>query len=336
MVANPIQPDRRLSVAPMMDCTDRHDRVFLRGATRRALLYTEMVVADAVLHGDRERLLGFDEVEQPLALQLGGSDPDRLAEASLIAEGFGYREVNLNVGCPSDRVQSGRFGACLMAEPDLVAQCVMAMQDAASIPVTVKCRIGIDDMDDEETLPAFIDAIAETGCTSFTVHARKAWLQGLSPKQNREIPPLRYDVVYAAKQRFPKLEIVINGGVPDLDAAREHLCHVDGVMIGRAAYHIPQVLAEADRQIFGEDRRPVSRREMVEAYLPYLARNLAEGVPLHRMTRHMLGLYQGQPGARAWRRHLSTFAPKPCAGLEVIERALGMVEDRTEPLAEAG
>lgn len=319
-------PDRRLSVAPMMDCTDRYDRMFLRGVTRHTLLYTEMVVADAVLHGDRERLLGFDVPEQPLALQLGGSDPEKLAEASRIAEGFGYLEVNLNVGCPSDRVQSGRFGACLMAEPELVARCVTAMQEAVSIPVTVKCRIGIDDMDDEETLPSFIGQIAETGCTSFTVHARKAWLKGLSPKQNRDVPPLRYDVVYATKARFPELEININGGIPDLDAALEHLQQVDGVMIGRAAYHTPHVLADADRLIFGDDRLAPTRREIVEAYLPYVAAELEKGVPLHRMTRHILGLYQGLPGARAWRRHLSTQAPKRSDDIRVVEEALAFVE----------
>lgn len=317
----------------MMDCTDRYDRMFLRCVTRRTLLYTEMVVADAALHGGRERLLGFDAPEQPLALQLGGSDPLKLADAARIAEEFGYLEVNLNVGCPSDRVQSGRFGACLMAEPDLVAGCVAAMQAAVSIPVTVKCRIGIDDMDDEETLPSFIEEIAQTGCNSFTVHARKAWLQGLSPKQNRDIPPLRYDVVYASKTRFPELEININGGIPDLGATQEHLQTVDGVMIGRAAYHTPYVLADADRMIFGEDREPPTRREIVEAYLPYVAAELEKGVPLHRMTRHMLGLYQGQPGARAWRRVLSTLAPRPGAGLEVIDEALRHVESGV--LAEA-
>jgi len=327
--------DRRLSVAPMMECTDRFDRAFLRCLTRRTLLYTEMVVAEAVIHGARERLLAFDPVEHPVALQVGGADPVRLAEAARIAEAMGYDEVNLNVGCPSDRVKSGRFGACLMAEPDLVARSVAAMLASVSIPVTVKCRIGIDDMDEEGTLAAFIARIAAEGCASFAIHARKAWLKGLSPKENREIPPLRYDVVYAAKQAFPDLEIVINGGILDLDEAVAHLDHVDGVMIGRAAYHTPYLLAEADRRLF-DSRDPVaSRREVVERYLPFIETELAAGVPLHRMTRHMLGLYQGLPGARAWRRHLSTEAVKTGAGLDVVFDALGFVERADLPSAAA-
>ncbi len=327
---------RRLSVAPMMDCTDRYDRAFLRCITRRTLLYTEMVVAEAVLHGDLERLLGFDAVEHPVALQLGGSDPDKLARASRIAEEAGYDEINLNVGCPSDRVQSGRFGACLMAEPELVADCVSAMIGAVEVPVTVKCRIGIDDMDDVGTLPAFVERIARTGCTSFTVHARKAWLQGLSPKENRDIPPLRYDVVHATKQRFPDLEIAINGGIPDLDAALEQLELVDGVMLGRAAYHTPYVLAEADRRIFGDEGEVPTRHEVVARFLPFVERHLEEGVPLHRMTRHIIGLFQGLPGARAWRRHLSTQATRPGAGVEVIEQALAFVPQGQEELQATG
>jgi tRNA-dihydrouridine synthase A len=327
---------RRLSVAPMMDCTDRYDRAFLRCITRRTLLYTEMVVAEAVLHGDLERLLGFDAVEHPVALQLGGSDPAKLAQASRIAEQAGYDEINLNVGCPSDRVQSGRFGACLMAEPELVADCVAAMIAAVDVPVTVKCRIGIDDMNDEQTLPAFVARIAQSGCTSFAVHARKAWLQGLSPRENRDIPPLRYDVVYATRQRFPDLEIVINGGIPDLDAAAGHLAQVDGVMLGRAAYHTPYVLGEADRRIFGEDTALPSRQEIVARFLPFVERHLAEGVPLHRMSRHMIGLFQGLPGARAWRRHLSTQATKPGAGTEVIQQALAFVADAEEGFRATG
>ena len=239
---------------------------------------------------------------------------------------MGYDEVNLNVGCPSDRVRSGRFGACLMADPDLVARSVAAMMNAVAIPVTVKCRIGIDDMDDEATLPAFIARVAKEGCRSFAVHARKAWLQGLSPKENREIPPLRYDVVYAAKERFPDLQIVINGGIAGLDETADHLERVDGVMIGRAAYHSPYVLAEADRLIFHATSPVPTRRQVVEDYLPFVEKQLGLGVPLHRMTRHMLGLYQGEPGARAWRRHLSTEAVKPGAGPEVIIAALGFVE----------
>jgi len=319
----------------MMDCTDRYDRAFLRCLTRRTLLYTDMIVADAIVRGDRDRLLDFDGREHPVALQIGGSDPATLAEAARIAEGYGYDEVNLNVGCPSDRVQSGRFGACLMAEPDLVARCVAAMMAAVAIPVTVKCRIGIDDMDDDATLPAFIEHIAREGCRSFAVHARKAWLQGLSPKENREIPPLRYDVVYAAKKAFADLEIVINGGVADLNEAASHLEHVDGVMVGRAAYHTPFVLAEADRRIFGGSGPVPTRRQAVETYLPFIGEQLAHGVPLHRMTRHMLGLYQGEPGARAWRRHLSTEAVKPGAGPEVVVDALGFVEQDAPTAAAA-
>ena len=326
--------DRHLSVAPMMDCTDRYDRAFLRCLTRRTLLYTEMIVAEAILHGERQRLLAFDQAEHPVALQLGGSDPAKLAQAARLAEAFGYDEVNLNVGCPSDRVRSGRFGACLMAEPDLVARSVAAMLEAVSIPVTVKCRIGIDEMDDEATLPDFIARIAGEGCRSFAVHARKAWLKGLSPKQNRDIPPLRYDVVHAAKKRFAELEIVINGGIADLDEAIAHLDHVDGVMIGRAAYHTPYVLAEADRRIFRSAEPSPTRRQAVEAYLPYVERELAHGVPLHRMTRHILGLYQGEPGARAWRCHLSTEAVKPGAGIEVVLDAFGFVE-REQPASAA-
>jgi tRNA-dihydrouridine synthase A len=292
-----------------------------------------MIVAEAVIHGERERLLGFEAGEHPVALQLGGADPEKLAEAARIAEAMGYDEVNLNVGCPSDRVRSGRFGACLMAEPDLVARSVAAMIGAVRIPVTVKCRIGIDDMDDEATLPRFIAQIAGAGCTSFAVHARKAWLKGLSPKENREIPPLRYDVVYAAKQVFPDLEIVINGGIANLDEVLAHLVHVDGVMIGRAAYHTPFVLAEADRRVFAVAEPAPTRREVVVRYLPFIERQLSLGTPLHRMTRHMLGLYQGEPGARAWRRHLSTEAVKPGAGTEVVLDALAHVERRASAAA---
>ena len=324
------QRSARLSVAPMMDCTDRYDRAFLRCITKRTGLYTEMIVADAVIHGNRRRLLEFDEVEHPVALQIGGSDPRTLADAARVGEDFGYDEINLNVGCPSSRVRSGRFGACLMAEPGLVAECVRAMRDAVSVPVTVKCRIGVDDMDDEETLPAFISEVSPAGCATFIVHARKAFLQGLSPRENREIPPLRHDVVHDVKRRFPSLQIVINGGIPDLAAAREHLERVDGVMIGRAAYRTPYVLAEADRMIFGGSEPVPQRRDIVLAWLPYLDRKVADGVPLRRMTRHILGLYHGQPGARAWRRRLMERSSVPSADSGDVEDVMRLVEKGPE------
>ena len=317
----------RLSVAPMMDCTDRYDRAFLRHVTKHTRLYTEMIVAEAVIHGNRQRLLEFDEIEHPVALQIGGSDPKKLADAARIGEDFGYDEINLNVGCPSSRVRSGRFGACLMADAGLVGECVLAMRNAVSVPVSVKCRIGIDAMDEEETLPGFIQAVSQSGCTTFIVHARKAILKGLSPKENREIPPLRHGVVHDAKRRFPALEIVINGGIHDLGSARRHLERVDGVMIGRAAYRTPYILAEADRMIFGS-RKPVpNRREIVLAWLPYLERTLAEGVPLFRVTRHILGLYHGQPGARTWRRLLTEKSSVRSADAGTVEDILGLVEN---------
>ncbi len=291
------------------------------------MLYSEMVTTGAVLHGDRDRLLGFDASEHPVACQLGGSDPQDLAESAKIVADYGYDEVNLNVGCPSDRVQSGRFGACLMAEPDLVARCIAAMQDAVDIPVTVKSRIGIDDAESYEGLVGFVQRISETGCRYFTVHARKAILSGLSPKENREIPPLKYDYVYRLKQDFPNLEIVLNGGVQSLEEAVEHLTHVDGVMIGRAAYNTPAVLLGADRMIFGEARAggDLSRHDLVQAYLPYIETQVTSGTPLNRMTRHVLGLFNGLPGARAWRRYLSENAYADGAGPEVVEAALKLV-----------
>jgi tRNA-dihydrouridine synthase A len=313
---------RKLSVAPMMDWTDRHERAFLRVISRRTLLYTEMVTTGAILHGDRDRLLGFDVGEHPLALQLGGSEPADLAACAREGAGRGYDEINLNLGCPSDRVQRGRFGACLMHEPELVADCVAAMIAAVDIPVTVKTRIGVDEQDSYAALQAFVAKIAAAGCRSFTIHARKAWLSGLSPKENREVPPLRYDVVYDLKRDFPDLEIVLNGGVQSLEEAAAHLARVDGVMIGRAAYQSPYVLAEADRLIFGESAAPKSREEIVADFLPYVARQRGAGVPLNSMTRHMLGLFNGLPGARAWRRCLAEEAHKPGAGPEVIEAAL--------------
>jgi len=319
--------DRRFSVAPMMDRTDRHCRSFLRLISARALLYTEMIPTGAILRGDRARFLDFDAAEHPLALQLGGVDPGGLAECAAIAGDWGYGEVNLNVGCPSDRVQNARFGACLMAEPETVAAAVRAMQAATRLPVTVKCRIGIDDRDAYEDLAAFVRSVADAGCESFAVHARKAWLKGLSPKANREVPPLRYADVYRLKAEFPALQIVINGGITDLDEADAHLAKVDGVMVGRAAYQNPYLLAQADARIFGDPGAPVpERREIARALIDYAAAQLEAGVYLSRITRHILGLYAGVPGARAWRRHLSMHAHRPGAGVEVIEDAMALAE----------
>ena len=281
----------------MMDWTDRHCRVFHRQLTRHALLYTEMVTADAVLHGKRDDLIGFSDEEHPVALQLGGSDPEKLAVAAAIGEGFGYDEINLNIGCPSDRVQEGRFGACLMAEPALVARCLAAMAARVSVPVTVKCRIGIDDQDAEADFQRFVDIVSDAGCRTFIVHARKAWLNGLSPKENREVPPLDYDRVYRLKVARPDLEIIINGGITTLEACEAHLAHVDGVMLGRAAYQTPYMLAHVDRRFF-ESTAPVPlRRAIVEAMIPYLQQHLASGGRMNNVTRHILGLYHGEPRA---------------------------------------
>ncbi len=310
----------------MMEWTDRNCRLFHRLLTARALLYSEMVTADAVLHGDRQRLIGFDAGEHPVALQLGGSDPEKLARAAAIGAEWGYDEINLNVGCPSDRVQSGRFGACLMAEPDLVARSLAAMAKAAApAPVTVKCRIGIDDQDPAEALPRFLAAVADAGIGTVIIHARKAWLAGLSPKENREVPPLDYGLVYAMKRLFPKLTIVINGGVETLEAAQEHLAHVDGVMIGRAAYQNPAILLDADRVLFGGAAPSLTRHEAVRAFVPVIERKLEEGVPLHAITRHMLGLFNGFPGARLWRRTLAEESRGEGAGIEVVARALACI-----------
>jgi tRNA-dihydrouridine synthase A len=310
-------------VAPMLDWTDRHCRFFHRLISKQALLYTEMITTGALLYGDRRRFLQFDPSEHPLALQLGGSDPVDLSACAKIAEDFGYDEVNLNVGCPSDRVQNGRFGACLMAEPELVAECVAAMRSAASIPVTVKSRIGIDDRDSYEELVHFIGTVAGAGCQTFIVHARKAWLQGLSPKQNREVPPLRYDRVYQLKRDFPELQIVLNGGITTLEQTEETLRHgVDGVMMGREAYHNPYLLAEVDRRLFGSKAEVITRAEIIEKLMPYIEEQLAEGVRLHSITRHILGLFHGEPGARSWRRHLSEHAVKYGAGVSVVREAL--------------
>jgi tRNA-dihydrouridine synthase A len=319
--------DKIFAVAPMMDWTDRHCRAFHRVLTWRALLYTEMLTSAAVVHGNRERLLGFDACEHPVALQLGGSEPNELARAARIAEQFGYDEINLNVGCPSDRVQSGTFGACLMAHPHLVADCTKAMQDAVSLPVTVKCRIGIDDQDEDADLDRFVDTVAAAGCATFVIHARKAWLQGLSPKENRDVPPLNYPRVYRLKQRRNDLEIIINGGIANLDACKTHLEHTDGVMMGRAAYQTPWLLSDADGRLFGGDPTVADRFEAVEKFLPYVARQLAEGTYLSRVTRHMMGLFHGQPGGRLWRRHLSENAHKPAAGAHTILAALELVRE---------
>ncbi len=308
-----------------MDWTDRHCRYFHRLLSRKALLYTEMVTAEAILHGDRSRLLGFDDAEHPVALQLGGSDPVKLAEAAAIGEAEGYEEINLNVGCPSDRVQSGRFGACLMAEPELVADCVDAMAARVSVPVTVKCRIGIDDQDGEEDFAHFIDTVAGSGCRVFIVHARKAWLQGLSPKQNREVPPLNYDRVYRLKAARPDLTVVINGGIGDLDAAAGHLAHVDGVMLGRAAYQTPYILADVDRKLFGCSSQPADRTEVLEMLVPYVERHLARGGRFNNVSRHILGLYHGQPGAKAFRRYLSENATGDGVNIDVLLEAVDAI-----------
>jgi tRNA-dihydrouridine synthase A len=323
----------RLCVAPMMDWTDRHCRRLHRGLSRRARLYTEMLTAEAVIHGDRERLLGFDPAEHPVALQLGGSDPARLVLAARLGEDAGYDEINLNVGCPSDRVQSGRFGACLMAEPALVAECMAAIGAAVRIPATVKCRIGVDAQDPEQALFELVDACAAAGVDVFVVHARKAWLKGLSPKQNRELPPLDYPLVWRLKRERPALTVVINGGIGSLDEAEQHLVHVDGVMLGRAAYHTPGLLGEVDRRLFG-DGADVTPEAAVAAYLPYVRGALATGAHLAAMTRHMLGLFHGRPGARTWRRILTVEGARTGAGIEVIERGLAALsEARRETVA---
>jgi tRNA-dihydrouridine synthase A len=314
----------------MMDWTDRHCRFFLRLISRRVLLYTEMIPTGAIVHGERARFLAFDPAERPLALQLGGAEPAELAACAEAAAEAGFDEVNLNVGCPSDRVQNARFGACLMAEPGLVGRCVAAMAGASGLPATVKTRTGIDARDSYADLRGFVETVAAAGCRSFTIHARKAWLEGLSPKQNRELPPLDYDRVYRLKQDLPELEIVVNGGIRSLDQAEAHLARVDGVMIGRAAYQNPWILAEADQRVFGDERQQPEREAIVRALLPYAARQGAQGVPVKAVTRHILGLFNGLPGARAWRRHLSEAAHRPGAGPEVIEAALELVLARLE------
>ena len=312
----------RFCVAPMMEWTDRHCRYFHRQLTRHARLYTEMVTAPAIIHGKREKLIGFDPAEHPVALQIGGSDPRELAAAAQVGESFGYDEINLNVGCPSDRVQAGRFGACLMAEPRLVAECVAAMRTAISVPVTVKCRIGIDDQDSEADFARFIETVAAAGCDTFIVHARKAWLRGLSPKENRELPPLDYQRVYRLKAARPDLTIIVNGGIRTLGEAEAHLAHVDGVMLGRAAYQNPALLISVDERFFGGPHRGMQPSAAIMRMVPYIERQLARGEKLSSITRHMLGLAQGLAGAKAFRRHLTEGAIRPGAGLEVIFEAL--------------
>ncbi|MCG6215515.1 tRNA dihydrouridine(20/20a) synthase DusA [Vibrio fluvialis] len=315
----------RLSVAPMLDWTDRHCRYFHRLLSSQTLLYTEMVTTGAIIHGKGD-FLAYNEEEHPLALQLGGSNPVDLAHCAKLAQERGYDEINLNVGCPSDRVQNGRFGACLMAEPELVAQCVAAMKAVVDIPVTVKTRIGIDDQDSYEFLTHFVTVVSEQGgCEQFTIHARKAWLSGLSPKENREIPPLDYPRAYQLKQDFPQLTIAVNGGVKSLAEAKEHLQHLDGVMIGREAYQSPYLLAEVDQQIFGLDTPVKKRSQVVQEMYPYIEQQLAQGSYLGHITRHMLGLFQNMPGARQWRRHISENAHKAGAGIEVVEQALAKI-----------
>ncbi|MGQ7792820.1 tRNA dihydrouridine(20/20a) synthase DusA [Faunimonas sp. B44] len=315
----------RFAVAPMMDWTDRHCRYFHRGLTRRALLYTEMVTAEAVLHGDRARLLGFDAAEHPLALQLGGSDPARLAAAARIGADLGYDEINLNVGCPSDRVQSGTFGACLMRTPAVVDECVAAMKAAVSVPVTVKCRIGVDDQDPEEALDALANAVFAAGADALWVHARKAWLEGLSPRENRTVPPLDYGRVHRLKRRLPERFVGINGGIGDLPAALEQLRHVDGVMLGRAAWHEPGLLAEVDRLVFGDEGGTADTVAAAERMIPYAERVLAEGARMAAVVRPMIGLFHGRPGARRWRQILTVEGSRRDAGPEVIRRALAAV-----------
>ncbi|PST86834.1 tRNA dihydrouridine(20/20a) synthase DusA [Photobacterium iliopiscarium] len=318
-------PSTRFSVAPMLDWTDRHCRYFHRLMSKEALLYTEMVTTGAIIHGKGD-FLAYNEEEHPLALQLGGSNPVDLARCAKLAADRGYDEINLNVGCPSDRVQNGMFGACLMGEAELVAQCVAAMREVADIPVTVKTRIGIDEQDSYEFLSHFVGTVSEKGgCDNFIIHARKAWLKGLSPKENREVPPLDYPRVYQLKQDFPQLTMAINGGIKTFEEMEQHLQHLDGVMVGREAYQSPYLMAEVDQRLFGSERPIMKRREVIEAMYPYIERQLANGSYLGHITRHMLGLFQSMPGARQWRRHISENAHKPGAGIEVVQQALAKI-----------
>lgn len=329
---NRIYPGVRFAVAPMIDWSDRHCRYLHRLFSKRALLYTEMVVADAIIHGPRDRLLGFDAAEHPVALQLGGSDPVKLKEAAKIGADYGYDEINLNVGCPSDRVQSGTFGACLMQTPDIVARCISAMKEAVSVPVTVKCRIGVDDQDIEVALDNVADMTLAAGADALWVHARKAWLKGLSPKENREIPPLDYDRVYRLKERLGDVFVGINGGIATLDEAAQHLRAVDAVMLGRAAYHNPELLGDVDARLYGGGQPPVATDAVIDAMSVYIDRHIATGGRLSHITRHMVGLFTGQPGARRWRQILSTDATRPGATSEVLRQAYAAI---TQARAEA-
>ncbi len=318
-------PEHLFCVAPMMDWTDRHDRMFLRLFSHRTLLYTEMVTSSALRHGDADYLLRYEQAEHPVALQIGGSNPAELADATELGNRAGYDEVNLNVGCPSPRVQSGAFGACLMTDPALVAECIAAMNSASTVPVTVKCRIGVDDLDSDEHLIRFVECVANEGCSLFIIHARIAILQGLSPKENREIPPLNYERVFRIKERFPELEIVINGGISTVQQTREMLNHVDGVMMGREAYQNPYILHDIDTELFAGSAGDKSRIEYLQEYLPYIERELSESTPLHHMTRHLLGLFKGQNGGKQFRRHLSMHAHRKDAGISVLTDAISFV-----------
>jgi tRNA-dihydrouridine synthase A len=335
-MASRLTPEKiRFSVAPMMEWTDRHCRFFHRLLSRRARLYTEMVTTGAVIHGPRERLLGFDPAEHPVAVQLGGSDPRDLAQAARIAAELGYDEVNLNVGCPSDRVQEGRFGACLMREPALVGDCVAAMKAAVGVPVTMKCRIGVDEQDPEAALDALANTVVKAGADALFVHARKAWLEGLSPKENRDVPPLDYGRVYRLKSARPELPVAVNGGVKTIEEAKAHLARVVGVMMGRAAYQDPELLLRVDPELFGEAPPAADAFAALDAFEPYVAARLAEGVRLSQMTRHILGLFAGRPGARAYRRHLATEAVKPGAALSTLRAAVDHVRRAGELQAAA-
>jgi len=313
--------NRTFCVAPMLDCTDRHERFLARLISKQAVLYTEMITTGALIHGDRPKFLDFSQAEHPVALQLGGSETDAMAQCAELVQEWGYDEVNINVGCPSDRVQSGQFGACLMRSPDLVADNVKAMMAVVDIPVTVKCRIGVDDQEPRDSLWALVEACAAAGCSTFLVHARKAWLQGLSPKENRDVPPLDYELVYQLKQSFPELEIVLNGGINSIDACQTHLAEVDGVMMGREAYSNPYVLSRVDTELYGLDQSTPSRDQVLSDYIDYASHRLQEGSRLNHLARHVVGLFHGEPRSRLWRRHISENAHKPCSGVEVLEQA---------------